>query len=88
VKEFRERRTITYKQSIMEPFPPDSGFKGLRTVGRRTMECVVEVILDVDTAAAAMGSNACRSKGGSCRDGVTQVKRIGTPKEIGREMTP
>lgn len=48
----------------------------------KRFQCIVEVIVDLDSIARYMGSRACTSKGGICKDGFVTVKKMGIPKEV------
>jgi hypothetical protein len=72
------RVTIQYGQDIRN----DVG----RYIGRATMECEIEVEINLDGIELGMGARACRSKSGRCKSGNVLVKRKGRPREVSREI--
>jgi hypothetical protein len=84
---FRARYVIQFTVPIIRTLTKEQdGATGHITIGDITMECPVEVEIDLDSVAWGMGASACKNRTGRCVDGFTVVKKAGTPKEVSRRM--
>jgi hypothetical protein len=77
--------TLVYTEEIRETEKEGSVTRN-RVLGERTMSGMIEVVIDLDLIVKEMGTRACQSKSGRCRDGFVLVKRIGKPAEQSVEM--
>jgi hypothetical protein len=74
----RHRRTVKYTEPVYEA--------GV-WVGRRVLECEVDVIVNLDWILSHMGHKACRNRSGQSVDGGVTVRRFGSPRPLGEDRT-